>query len=107
MATQPGGATSGAPVATIGVSETRRGRQLVVHVRGHGSGKVRVSFTGRLHGRMVAAATRTIAFRGGKLTTTFRLGPRTAAHATIRVSARLDHEPAVAAILKRQTTARR
>jgi hypothetical protein len=55
----------------------------------------------------VAAATRTIAFRGGKLTTTFRLGPRTAAHATIRVSARLDHEPAVAAILKRQTTARR
>jgi hypothetical protein len=109
MATQPGGSTGGAggtPAATIHVSETLKGRQLVVRVRGHGSGKVRVSFTGRLHGRIVAAARRTIAFRGGELTTTFRLGPRTAAHATIRVSARLDHQPAVAAVLKRSTARR-
>jgi len=55
----------------------------------------------------VAAATRTIVFKGGKLTTTFKLGPRTAAHAGIRVSARLDHQPAVVAVLKRQATARR
>jgi len=110
MATQPGGSSGsggGSSPATIHVSETLKGRQLVVRVRGHGSGKVRVSFTGRLHGRTVAAATRTIAFRGGKLTTTFKLGPRTAAHATIRVSARLDHQPAVAAVLKRRATARR
>lgn len=106
MATQPGGPALGTPVATIRVSETLRGRHLVVRVRGQGSGTVRVSFTGRLHGRMVAAAGRTIAFKGGKLTTIFRLGPRTAAHATIRVSAKLDHQPAVAAVLKRQATAR-
>jgi hypothetical protein len=110
MATQPGGligGTGGESAATIHVSETLKGRLLVVHVKGHGTGKVRVSFTGRLHGRTVAAATRTIAFKGGRLTTTFRLGPRTAAHATIRVSARLDDQPAVATVLKRQTTARR
>jgi hypothetical protein len=109
-ATPPGGPSGGgggSPRATIHVSETLKGRRLVVHVKGRGSGKVRVSFTGRLHGRTVAAATRTIVFKGGKLTTTFRLGPRTAAHATIRVSARLDHQPAVTKVLKRQARARR
>jgi hypothetical protein len=110
MATQPGGSSGGgggSSPATIHISEKLKGRELIVHVKGRGSGKVRVSFTGRLHGRTVAAATKTVAFRGGKLTTTFKLGPRTAAHATIRVSARLDHQPAVAAVLKRQATARR
>ena len=110
MATQPGGPNGGAggsSPATIHVSETLKGRQLVVRVKGRGSGKVRVSFTGRLHGRTVAAGARTIAFKGRELTTTFKLGPRTAAHAAIRVSARLDHQPAVAAVLKRQATARR
>jgi hypothetical protein len=107
---QPGGSGGGASsssAATIHVSETLKGRELVVRVRGHGSGKVRVGFTGRLHGRTVAAATRTIAFKGGKLTTTFKLGPRTAAHGIIRVSARLDHQPAITAVLKRQARARR
>lgn len=110
MATQPGGPSGGAggsSPATIHISETLKGRELIVHVGGHGSGKVRVSLRGRLHGRTVAAATKTIAFKGGKLTTTFKLGPRTAAHAIIRVSARLDHQSAVAAVLKRQATARR
>jgi hypothetical protein len=108
-ATQPGNpgvGAAGSSSATIHISETLRGRELVVHVKGRGSGKVRVSFTGRLHGRTVAAATRTIMFKGGKLTTTFKLGPRTAAHARIRVSARLDHQPEVAATLKRHVTAR-
>jgi hypothetical protein len=103
----PSGGAGGSSPATIHISETLKGRELIVHVKGRGSGKVRVSFRGRLHGRTVAAATKTIAFRGGKLTTTFKLGPRTAAHAIIRVSARLDHQPAVAAVLKRQATARR
>jgi hypothetical protein len=110
IATQPGGSSAGAgdaSVATIQVSETLKGRRLVVRVRGHGSGKVRVSFTGRLHGRIVSAATRTIALKAGELMTTFRLGPRTAAHASIRVSARLDHQPAVATMLKRHATTRR
>jgi hypothetical protein len=109
-ATQPGGPSGGgggSPRATIHISETLKGHRLVVHVSGRGSGKVRVSFTGRLHGRTVAAATRTIVFKVGRLTTTFKLGPRTAAHATIRVSARLDHQPAVTKVLRRQTTARR
>ncbi len=65
-----------------------------------------MSFSSQLHGRTVAAATRTIAFEGGKLTATFKLGPCTAAHATIRVSARLDHQAAVVALLKRPATAR-
>jgi hypothetical protein len=37
----------------------------------------------------------------GRLTVTFKLGPRTAAHALIRVSAKLDHELAVTSTLRR------
>lgn len=103
----PGAGAPGPSPATIHVSETLKGRELVVRVRGSGSGKVRVSFTGRLHGRTVAAAARTITFKGGKLTTSFKLGPRTASHAMIRVIARLDHQRPVAATLKRWAAMRR
>jgi hypothetical protein len=109
MATQPGGPSGGAggsSPATIHVSETLKGRQLVVRVKGRGSGKVRVSFTGRLHGRTVAVATRTLALKHGELTATFKLGPRTAAHAMIRVSAKLDHQLAATSTLRRSTTRR-
>jgi hypothetical protein len=34
----------------------------------------------------------------------FKLGPRTAAHALIRVSAKLDHELAVTSTLRRSTS---
>jgi hypothetical protein len=89
------------PQATIHVSETLRGRELVVHVSGPASGTVRVGFTGRLRGRTVASGAKTVALRHGRLTVMFKLGPRAAAHALIRVSAKLDHELAVTSTLRR------
>jgi hypothetical protein len=65
-----------------------------------------VGFTGRLLGRTVASAAKTIALKHGKLTAIFKLGPRTATHALIRVSAKLDHELAVTSTLRRQTARR-
>jgi hypothetical protein len=98
-----GGPGSGSTTlkATIRVSETLRGRELVVHVSGSASGTVRVGFTGRLAGRIVASGAETVALKRGRLTATFKLGPRTAAHATIRVSAKLGHEIAVSSTLRR------
>lgn len=90
------------PKATIRVSETLHGRELVVHISGPASGRVRVAFTGRLGRRTVASCARTFMLKHGRLTAGFRLGPRTAAHATIRVSAQLDHEPAVTSTLHRR-----
>jgi hypothetical protein len=103
-ATQTGGSSLGAghsSTTMIHVTETLRGRELVVHVTGPASGKVRVSFTGRLRGRTVASGAKTLALKRGRLTATFKLGPRTAAHALIRVSAKLDHERAVTSTLHR------
>jgi hypothetical protein len=87
--------------ATIHVSETLRGGELVVHVSGPATGEVRVGFTGRLAGRIVASGAETVGLKRGRLTATFKLGPRTAGHATIRVSARLGHELAVSSTLRR------
>jgi hypothetical protein len=103
----PGDSSSaGTPTkATIHVNEQLRGRKLVVHVSGHGTGKVRVGFIGRLGSQTVASAAKTVAFKHGRLTVTFRLGPRTAARALIRVSARLDHEIAVTSTLRRRMPA--
>jgi hypothetical protein len=89
---------------TIRVAETLRGRELVVHVSGPASGRVRVGFTGRLQGRTVASTAKTVALKRGRLTVVFKLGPRTAAHALIRVSAKLDHELAVTSTLRRSTS---
>jgi hypothetical protein len=97
------GKGSTAAKATIHVSETLCGGELVVHVSGPATGGVRVSFTGRLAGRTVAWGARTVALKHGRLTATFKLGPRTAGHATIRVSARLGHELAVSSTLDRHT----
>ena len=96
-----GGSGASTTKATIHVSETLSGRELIVHVRGPATGKVRLSFTGRLHGRTVASGARTVVLKHGKLTAIFRLGPRTAAQALIRVSAKLDHELAVTSTLHR------
>ncbi len=101
-----GGGHGTTPKATIRVSEALRGRELVVHVSGPATGRVRVSFTGRLRGRTVASAAKMIALKRGKLTAIFKLGPRTAAHALIRVSAKLDHERAVTSTLHRQASRR-
>jgi hypothetical protein len=91
------GTSHGATATTpkVHVTETLHGRELVVHVTGPASGRVRVGFTGRLNGRIVSSGARTVSLKHGRLTATFRLGPRTAAHALIRVSAKLDHDAAV------------
>jgi hypothetical protein len=99
-----GSGSSPTPKATIHLSETLHGRKLVVHVSGPATGKVRLSFTGRLGGRTVAWGAKTVALKHGRLTATFKLGPRTAAHATIRISAKLDHELTVTSTLRRQTS---
>ena len=85
--TSTAGDGSPAAQATIRVGETLRGRELVVHVSGPARGTVRVSFTGQLGGRNVAWGAKTVALEHGRLIATFKLGPRTAAHALIRVSA--------------------
>jgi hypothetical protein len=96
------GSGSTTPKTTIRVSETLHGRELVVHVSGPASGTVRVGFTGRLRGRTVASGTKTVALRHGRLTVMFKLGPRAAAHALIRVSAKFDHELTVTSTLHRR-----
>ena len=93
------GATATTP--KVHVTETLHGRELVVHVTGPSSGRVRVGFTGRLNGRIVVSGARTVSLKHGRLTATFGLGPRTAARALIRVSAKLDHESAVTSTLQR------
>jgi len=98
------GHSSTATTPTIHVTETLRGRELIVRVSGPASGAVRVGFTGRLGGRAVASGAKTVALKRGRLTVMFRLGPRTAAHALIRVSAKLDHELAVTSTLRRHTS---
>jgi hypothetical protein len=85
----------------IHVTEKLRGRELVVYVSGPASGRVRVGFTGRLKGRIVASGAKTVTLKHGHLTAIFKLGPRTAAHALIRVSAKLDHERPVTSELHR------
>ncbi|MGA9313238.1 MAG: Ig-like domain-containing protein [Solirubrobacteraceae bacterium] len=100
---KPGGSghvsTTTAP--KLHVTETLRGRELIVHVTGPASGSVRVGFTGRLDGRTVASGAKTVLLKHGWLTVMFRLGPRTAAHALIGVSAKLDHEAVVTSTLSR------
>ncbi len=97
------GGSHGGSTATIHLSETLHGRELVVKVSGPVTGEVRVGFTGRLKGRTVASCAKTVALRHGRLTTIFKLGPRTATHAAIRVSAKLDHELAVTSTLHRRS----
>jgi len=96
----PGGSGAGSghsteTTPTIHVTETLRGRELVVHVTGPASGSVRVGFIGRLRGRTVASGAKSVALKHGRLMVMFKLGPRTAGAAVIRVSAKLDHEQAV------------
>jgi hypothetical protein len=98
------GHSATATTPTIHVTETLRGSELVVHVSGPASGRVRVGFIGRLRGRTVASGAKTVSLNHGRLTVMFKLGPRTAAHALIRVSAKLDHELAVTSTLRRSTS---
>lgn len=98
----PGGTGPGTgSKATLHVTETLRGRELIVHVSGPATGTVRVGFAGWLRGHTVAWGAKTIALKHGRLTAIFKLGSRTAAHALIRISAKLDHELAVLGTLHR------
>jgi hypothetical protein len=88
----PGGtghSTTSTP--TIHVSGTVHHRQLILHVTGPVNGRVRVSFTGRLRGKIIAFAAKTTTLKRGHLTTIFRIGPQTAARALIRVTAKLGY----------------
>lgn len=88
--------------ATIHVGETLHGRKLIVRVIGPGTGEVRVSFTGRLAGRIVASGAKVVMLKRGRLAATFTLGPRTATLATIQVSATLvGHDVTATSILRR------
>jgi len=98
------GSGSAGAKATIHVSETLRGRKLIVRVSGPASGQVRVAFTGRLRGRTVAFGAITLELKHGRLTAVFTLGPRAAARALIRVSAKLDHQLAVTSTLHRSAS---
>jgi len=89
------------PKAAVHVTEAIHGRELVVHVSGPATGSVRVSFTGRYRGRPIASGAKTVVLKHGRLTATFKLSVRAAAHATIRVSARPFHGLAVTSILHR------
>jgi hypothetical protein len=103
-----GGSSGGSPSSKVKlrVTEALHGRELIVHVSGPATGRVRVSFTGRLGRWTVASGAKTVALKRGRLTATFKLGPRTAAHATIRVSAKLDHQLAVTSTLHRPAARR-
>jgi hypothetical protein len=95
------GHSASATTPPIRVTETLRGRELMVHVSGPATGRVRVGFIGRLGRRTVASGAKTVGLKRGRLTVRFELGPRTAAQALIRVSAKLGHEHAVMSTLHR------
>ena len=99
----PSGSSS-SKKATIHVGETLHGSKLIVRVSGPETGKVRVSFTGRLAGRIVASGAKVVMLKRGRLDGTFTLGPHTAALATIQVSASLGHDVTATSTIRRHHT---
>jgi hypothetical protein len=98
-----GGGSSTVPKAKLQITESLHGRKLTVRVTGPPTGgQVYVRYTGRFHGKLIAAAAKKVMLRHGKLTVTFILPKVAAAHATIRVTALLDHSPAAASTLHRR-----
>jgi hypothetical protein len=99
-----GGGSTGGSASTkkmLDVTATLHDRQLAVHVSGPATGQVRVSYNGSYHGKTIAYGAKTLTLKHGQLTTTFKLSARAAAQATIRVGAKLNHEPAVTRTLQR------
>ena len=74
-------------------------RKLLIRVTGPTSGKVRVSYTCSFQGKTIATGTAIVALKHKRLTATFKL-PVRAARSTIRVSAKLNGEPAVSNTLR-------
>lgn len=87
---QPEGAHTGSlhpPATKLHLSVTRIGRELIVHLSGAPAGKIKVSYAGRRHHRLVATGVRAIRPRDGQATVSFGLSPagaRSAIHVVIR-----------------------
>jgi hypothetical protein len=99
----PGTRTAGSgvtPKPTIHVTETLHGRELMVHISGPTTGRVRVSYTARYHNKTIASNAKTVILKDGPLTVIFKLGAQAATHATIRISAKLNHQPTVESTLQ-------
>jgi hypothetical protein len=92
---------STAPGHKLHIVATMRRRMLTVRVTGPSSGIVKVNYTAGYHGIVIATHSKTTNLRHGKLTTTFTLSARAAAHATIRVSVRLGDSPPATSTLYR------
>ena len=91
-----GGSNSGhgessSPQPALHVAAALHRCQLAVRVTGPSTGTVYTSYTARYRGKIIATAARRATLRNGRLRVTFNLSVRTADHASIRVSVRLDH----------------
>ncbi len=85
------------------ITETLHGHKLRIHITGLSSGVVRVHYTARYDGKVIAAHSKKALLCHGKaLTMTFTLSARAAAHATIRVSAQLGRNPMATSTLHRR-----
>jgi hypothetical protein len=97
-----GGGRSHSLKPALRVLEALHGHELAVRIIGPSSGTVYVSYSGRYHGKLIATAIKKARLRDGELRLTFTLSGFVAAHATIRVSARLDHHAAAIGTLRRR-----
>jgi hypothetical protein len=97
-----GGNASTPPESKLHVIETLRRRKLMVRVTGPSGGIVKVSYTARYQDNVIARATRIAKLRHSKLTLTFTLSGRAAAHATICVSAQLGRSSPTTTTLNRR-----
>ena len=88
-----------APKSKLHIVETLRRHKLTVRVTGPSSGTVKVNYTARYHGDVIATRSQTTNLRHGELTVIFTLSVRAASQAMIRVSAQLDRNPPTTSIL--------
>lgn len=95
------GSTATGTGPAVHLSARLHRQDLIVRVSGPSTGPVHISYTAHLHGHRVASDARTVPLKHGRLTTVFKLGLRTAAHATITVSARLDHRRSITLVVRR------
>lgn len=101
-ASQPGATDGASPAkAKIHLSETLRGRELIVHVSGPATGSVRVNYVSRYKGRTIASSAKALTLKDGRLTVAFRLTAHAANRSAIKVSARLNHDAVVTSTLDR------
>ncbi len=95
------GSGSIAPKSQLHLIATVHRHKLTVSVTGPSSGIVNVHYTARYRGKVISTYSKAANLRHGKLTVTFALSGRTAAHATIWVSAQLDRNPPTTRTVRR------